>query len=114
MASVGGLGFETLKGAREIPLWVIGGLVGAAALGVLAWHSWYTGKSAEESWLDAGQPPAFIEPSVVVPNAPGCVDALSAGISPGFRSRCYPGTLDEHPGRLSVNLGLGDLGDVIL
>jgi hypothetical protein len=70
---------------REVPMWLLGGVVVLAGLGFLTWHG-YARDPDDEAWLDPGQPPAQV--------ALGLVPAHGAGspmsCNTGFRSRCYP------------------------
>lgn len=74
---------------RDVPMWVVAGVVMVAGVGFLAWHS-YARDDNDETWLDPEQPPA----QVMLPLAP-LTHGLGAPMDCGgaFRSRCYPDVL---------------------
>lgn len=71
---------------RDVPMWVVGGVVVMGGLAFLAWHG-YARDGDDEQWLDPGQPPAQVT-LPLVPLAHGSGSPMSC--NQGFRSRCYP------------------------
>lgn len=75
-----------MSGIRDVPMWLVAGLVAMAGLGFLTWHT-YARNPDDEQWLDPGQPPAQVA-LPLVPLAHGTGSPMSCNV--GFRSRCYP------------------------